>query len=145
MESTAIPPRKNWIKRHSAWAIGIGAVLVAAAFIGAIFFLTGTLLHDSDAVHMAVSTAEANPAVIQTLGTPLETGRFVSGNLEVSDANGHAELSIPISGPRGHGKLYVEARKSAGSWHMRVLQFVADGSQTPIDILPAAPAPDSPK
>ena len=145
MESTASLPQKSWIKRHPAWVIAISVALVIATFIAAIFFLVETIFHNSEVFHLAVSTAEANPAIIQTLGTPMETGRFVSGNIAVSNAEGNAELSIPISGRRGHGTIYVEARKSDGTWHMNVLQFFANESQTPIDLLSAAPSPESPK
>lgn len=132
------------MKRYPGWMIGAGAMLVTTALLAVIYFTSGTLFHDSDAFHLAISTAETNPVVIQNVGTPLETGRFVSGKMEVSKAAGHAEFSIPISGPKGHGKLYVEAHKTAGSWRMSVLQFIAEGSQTPVDILASAPMPISP-
>jgi len=140
METATSLARKSWIKRHGSWVIGIGSALLAATLFVAIYFTAGTLFHDSDAFHLAMATASANPVVMQSVGTPLETGRFVSGNMQITPATGHAEFSVPISGPRGHGKLYVEAHKSAGSWLLSVLEFIADGSQTAVDLLPAAPA-----
>ena len=145
MESTASLLQNTWIKRHAGWAIAISVVLLIATFIAAVFLLVETIFHNSEVFHLAVSTAEANPATIQALGAPTGTGLFVSGNIEVSNAAGNAELSIPISGSNGHGTIYVEARKSDGNWHMNVLQFFADGNRTPIDLLSAAPSPESPK
>jgi hypothetical protein len=145
MGSATALPQRSWIKRHAPWVIGIGALLMFAAFLTVIYVSAGTIFHDSDAYHMALSAAQENPVILENVGNPIETGRFVSGNMEDSGATGHTEFSVPISGPKGHGKLYVEARKSAGSWRLRVLQFVADGGQVPIDILPAPPAADLPR
>lgn len=144
MEPVAIPHRKSWIERRAAWVIGIGAILLFATFFAAIFFAVGTLFHDSDAFHMAVSTAAVNPLVMEKVGNPIETGRFVSGNMNVTASTGQAEFSIPVSGPKGHGNLYVEAHKTAGIWRLSVLEFIADGSHTAVDILPSS-TPVSPK
>jgi hypothetical protein len=141
MEYTASTTRKNRLKRNSVWMIGVGTVLFAVACIATIFYSVGTMLRDSDAFHLAVSAAQASPVLLEKVGSPMETGRFISGSIEVSPATGLAELSIPVSGPRGRGKLYVEAHKSAGNWRMSLLQFVGEGTQTPIDLLPAAPDP----
>jgi len=143
MEFDATKTRQNRLRRRRAWAIGIVAVFLAFGGLAAIYFTAGTMFRDSDAFHLAVAAAQASPVVLAKVGSPVETGRFISGNMEVSPAAGHAELSIPVSGPRGHGKLYVEAHKSAGIWSMTVLKFVPAGSSAPIDLLPAAPAPVS--
>ena len=114
--------------------------------MGALFvvFVFG-LLANSEPAQMSVAMAQSNPALVERLGTPLTRGRWVSGNISVSDASGNAELSIPISGPKGHGTLYVEAKKHAGLWHLDLLQFGADGSDARLDLLvqetPKATAP----
>jgi Cytochrome oxidase complex assembly protein 1 len=95
------------------------------------------MLRDSEATRLSVTTAEANPALSEQLGRPFKTGWFISGSIEVQPGSGHAELAIPISGPKGSGTIYTEARKQAGLWHLLTLQFGMDGSSERLDLLPA--------
>jgi hypothetical protein len=48
---------------------------------------------------------------------------------------GSAELSIPISGPRGKGTVSVEAKKFAGRWEIRRLEVQIDGRAEPIRLV----------
>jgi hypothetical protein len=96
------------------------------------------MLRTSEATRLAVTTAEANPALAEQLGRPLKTGWLISGNIEVQPGSGHAELAIPIYGPKGSGRLYAEARKQAGLWHLSMLQFGTNGSIERLDLLPAS-------
>ena len=41
-------------------------------------------------------------------------------------STGEANYAIPVTGPRGGGTLYIEARKSAGRWTFRVLTLAPD-------------------
>jgi len=42
-------------------------------------------------------------------------GFFVLGKTNVSGTSGHADLTIPISGPKGKGTIYLVASKFAMS------------------------------
>ena len=92
------------------------------------------LMANSQAKQMAVSLAEESPAVRQSLGDPLKTGWFVTGEISVNEASGHAELAIPLSGPKGKGKLFVEAEKHADIWGMNLLVFVPENGER-VDLL----------
>jgi len=72
---------------------------------------------------MAVAAAESNPVVQQKLGEPLKVGFLPSGSMEISGSSGHADLSIPVSGPRGQGTIYAVARKSVGLWKFESLDI----------------------
>ncbi len=132
------PPKVNWFAEHwklvIAFAIG-GCFLVAAAiclFVVGIFSILG----NSDACKLAVAQAQKSPAVIERLGTPIERGRFVSGNVNVqAGGTGRAELSIPLHGPKGEGTLYVEARKRSGVWSFGTLEFSQKGDATALNLL----------
>lgn len=79
---------------------------------------------------MAVAQAESNAAVTQSIGSPLKVGWIVSGNVQVVNSDGHAELSVPVSGPKGSGTLYVEAKKRSGIWRLTFLEFAPkDGGE----------------
>lgn len=78
-------------------------------------------LKSSDAYSGALARAKAAPAVIDALGTPIQEGFFVTGNISVSGASGKAELAIPIAGPKAKATIYVVAAKEAGGWHFHRL------------------------
>src|SRR5437773_3067210 len=67
--------------------------------------------------------AKTHPAVIEALGSPVTEGLLLSGNTNVNGASGEANLSIPVSGPKGKGTIYVAATKSLGRWNYSGLVF----------------------
>ncbi len=141
MEITVEKPRRGWLRDH--WKLAL-AVWLGLILSGAI--LAFVLLHNSDATKLAITMAESNPMVVERLGHPIKAGWFVSGSVEFTTDSGHAELTIPLSGPKGSGTLYTEARKRAGLWHLEMLQFGDPGSSERLDLLPTdtTPKPTAP-
>ena len=125
------PRRKSWFSRH--WVLALSASLtLAACLVGLLFYL----LRNSEVANIAFEKAQASPVLTERLGQPLQKGWLVSGSIEVTPASGHAELAIPVSGPKSKGTLYVEAQKSAGLWQLKLLQFGGDNSSDRLDLLP---------
>ena len=83
----------------------------------------------------ALARAKAHPAVIEVLGSPITDGFLVSGNTNVNGASGEANLSIPISGPKGKGIIYVAATKSLGRWNYSGLVLEIAKTHQRIDLL----------
>jgi len=108
-------------------------VLFAALLVVGFFSLFGR----SDACALAMEQARANDQVKERLGEPLEKGLFVMGNIQISGSSGDAELSIPISGPKGKGTLYIVAKKSMGLWKAQALQLAGENESYRIDLLKA--------
>ena len=132
----------NWWQRNWKWFLPTGCLVVTllvAAFIGAIFWFVFALMKHSDVYAHALQTARASEAVRAEIGTPIEEGWFTTGSIQETGPSGSAELAIPVSGPRGGGTIYVEARKSTGRWTYSELVFEADAGGKRID-LAAAPA-----
>ena len=72
--------------------------------------------------------------MVEAIGTPIKEGMFVSGNTHVDGASGNADLSIPISGPKGKATIYAAATKFAGKWtYDKLVVQPASGDQ--IDLL----------
>jgi hypothetical protein len=138
METSVDKPRRSWLRTH--WKLAL-AVWLGLAFSGA---AAGILLtSNSDVTKLAVATAQSSPKLSERLGQPLKRGWFVSGSVEFTPASGHAELAIPVSGPKGSGTLYAEASKRAGLWRLEMLQFGTEGSAERLDLLPAGMVPTS--
>jgi hypothetical protein len=67
------------------------------------------------------------------LGAPIKVGWFTSGNINLNGPSGSASLAIPLSGPKGAGTVYVEAKRRAGTWRYETLEFAPDsGDRVPL-------------
>jgi hypothetical protein len=133
--------RKSWLGRNWKW-------LLAAVFVCGIVFVIGIFsliigaMRGSDVAKEAVARAQSNALVVQHLGAPISEGWFVAGSINVSTGSGDADLSVPISGPKGKGTVYVKAQKTAGRWDYSLMQAAIEGSGERIDLLPGALATD---
>ena len=103
----------------------------AAGIVGTVF---GSI-KSSDVYPGALTEVMESSEVVAALGEPVKVGLIPSGSISVENSSGEASLSIPISGPKGRGTLYVEATKSAGSWTYSVLEVAVDGQLGRINLL----------
>ena len=113
--------RPAWVKWVVLGCVGL-IVIVALAIWGFVALIMGSL-KQSDAYKEALAAVRADAAAVEALGEPIEPGFFLSGSVNVSGPSGDAELSIPLHGPRGKGKLYLEATKRAGRWEYSLLEL----------------------
>lgn len=128
--------RKSWLGRNWFWAVPVGCLgmlAVAVGFIALILVAAFSLMKSSGAYEQGVAQAKASPAVQAALGTPIEEGLLVTGNVSVNDGSGEASLSVPLSGPNDSGTLYLEAQKSTGQWTFSTL--ILDTGESRIDVL----------
>jgi len=135
------PPKKNWFARNWFWFVPIGCVgmlCAAIGFLALIFMAVFAMMKSSDAYKDGVAQAKSHPAVQAALGTPIEEGMFVMGNIDLKNDSGEANLSVPLSGPAGDGTLHIEAIKSAGQWTFNSLVLDCAGER--IDLLAEAEA-----
>ncbi len=114
----------------------VSSLAVIAAFIALIFFAVFGLLKSSDPAREALTRAKANPQLQLELGTPIEEGFIIMGNISTSNASGSANLDIPISGPNGKANLHVEASKRSGVWTYSTLEATVNGKPDRIDLRP---------
>ena len=132
------PQESNWFGRNWKWAVPVGClgILIAGCvFVVLLVSVVFGFIKSSDAYTEAVSRAQASPAVAEALGTPIEPGFFVTGNINVSGSSGQADLAIPISGPKGSATLYAQATKSAGQWSYSLLQVSVSATDEQINLL----------
>jgi hypothetical protein len=141
----AVPaPRPNWWERNWKWFVPTGCltlILLFCVFMALIFTIVMGSMKSSDAYKQAVAKARTNPTVVEKLGTPLVEGYLVSGNINVQNDSGNADLQIPISGPKGKAVIHAVASKSAGKWEFSRLTIAIEG-QPAIDLLEPEPSPE---
>ena len=134
------PQPAGWWSRNWKWFVPTGCCLTPlvlggalAAFIVLVIF---GAMKQTDVYQTALARAKADQRVTNALGTPIEEGWLLSGNTEVSGSSGKADLTIPISGPKGKGTIYAVATKSAGEWTYSKLVVKIDSTGETIDISP---------
>jgi len=110
-------------------------LILFVAFVGAIALIVFGAMRSTDVYKDALARARVNPAVMEVLGSPITEGFFISGNTNVNGASGEANLSIPISGPKGKGTIYVAANKSLGRWNYTGLTVEIAKTHQRIDLL----------
>jgi hypothetical protein len=131
---TPTAARKGWFARNWKWLVPTFLIV----FFGLPLALIGTVfaaMKNSDVAKESLLRAQKNAALVQKLGTPIEAGWLVSGSINVSTTSGDADLAVPISGPRGQGKIYVTAHKSTGAWEYQVMLATVEGSDQRINLL----------
>lgn len=131
------PPPSGWWQRNWKWVVPVSvvsAIGLCAALIFGIFSLVMGLIKSAEPYKDSLAKAVANPQVQAALGAPVTDGFFISGNVSTAGTTGSASMEIPISGPRGKGNIYVEARKSAGVWTYSTLEVAIPGQPERIQL-----------
>jgi hypothetical protein len=124
------PAKKGWFGRNWKWFVPLGCFTMIGAFVGVIaliFFLVVGAIKSTDVYQQALDKAKSNPEVIGSIGQPIKDGMLPQGNINTSGDSGEADFQIPISGPAGSGKIYVEAKKRVGEWEFNSLIVTVDG------------------
>ena len=140
------PPQRSWWSRNWKWALPVGCllpiVLCGGGFLALVFLIFGAVtgsIKASDAYMEGMARARANPEVVAALGDPIESGFWITGNISVEGPSGNVDVSIPISGPKGSGTLYVVGTRSAGRWQYSTMEVEIPGRPTRVDVRPRAP------
>ncbi|MEO5714304.1 MAG: cytochrome c oxidase assembly factor Coa1 family protein [Luteolibacter sp.] len=133
------PPPPGWWSKNWKWCVPtlvVSTLVLIAGFFALIFFAVFGMLKSSEPAKEALAKAMANPQLQSELGTPIEEGFMVSGNISTSNSSGSATLDIPVSGPKGKANIHVEARKTSGAWTYSTLEATIDGKLDRIDLRP---------
>ena len=122
----------TWWQRNWKWFVPacLGGVVLFAGLIMLIVATVFGMMKSSEVYKQAIAEARTNRHVQKALGSPIEEGLLVMGNINVSGSSGHADLAIPVSGPEGSGTIYVVASKSAAAGQWTILRLVVDVKAT---------------
>lgn len=126
-------PKRDWWSRNWKRFVPVAVVSVVLVIGGLVMGVT-RVMKSTDAYRGAVARAKAAPAVRAALGTPIEEGFFVLGQVEAGRTDGSATLTIPLSGPKGKATLFVAATKAAGEWRFHRLLVRPENAGVTIDL-----------
>jgi hypothetical protein len=137
--------QKSWLEQHPRWKIPLGCltlIFLIGVFVTVLLTIITTSFHGSDVYKQAMATATQNIQVREQIGEPVQSAWIVSGQLHINGSSGDANLSIPISGPRGKGLIRAVAHKTGGVWRFSYLQVSIEGGPGNIDLLSVQPPPE---
>lgn len=131
------PPRPA---RWGLRVLGAGAILISCT---ALHFV---ILRGAAPTRQAVDLMRRHAVAGKKIGTPVEIGWGARGYIHaegsVNDEHvlPHIDASVPVSGPRGSGRLSIEGRVEGARWvFTRVILRLDEGGER-VDIV-GAPAP----
>ena len=130
--------QKNWWGRNWKWFVPVGClsvIVLAAGFIALIVSIVFGVIKSTDVYQEALRRAQQSPSVQAELGTPVEAGFLVMGEIKTQNTTGTAQIEIPISGPKGSGTITAHAEKSAGRWRYSLLEVGFRESDRRVDLL----------
>lgn len=133
-----IENKPGWWKRNWKWVVPTGCMTtigLCGGLIAIFVFAVFGVIRSTDVYQEALKRAQNSDAVAQALGNPIQDGTLVTGNVSTGGTTGHANLAIPISGPKGTGTIYVVASKAQGTWKFQTLKVKVDQTGESIDLL----------
>ncbi len=137
----------SWLSRNWGWCLGCGCllpVLVISGIIAATVWTTKNWIGSNPAMEAAMGRLRSDPRAIEALGEPIETRVWrenTSLNLKLGDDNDSTlETTLSVAGPKGQGRIEIEARQPRGSdtWNLERLLLHLDDRDEPIDFLDAS-------
>lgn len=131
--------RPSWWKRNWKWAVPVGGclsvIVLIIIVIGAGIFGVSKMFSGSEPYAYGLEQAQSNEQVIELLGTPIETYSIMQGSINYSNDDGEADISIPIKGPNGKGKIYVVGEKRNDIWTYLELEVRIEENNETINLL----------
>lgn len=121
---------KGCLGRNWKWMLPVGClglILAGVALVGGIVFVAMSAIKSSEVYQGALKVVQTHPAAVERLGQPVQDGWFVQGNVKLDATGGHADLQVPVSGPKNSGTLYVRAVSPDGTWMYERLDLAVGG------------------
>ncbi len=128
------PRKRSWFGRNWLWFVPL-VCLVPILACGGIVMLVFGLLKSSDAYTESLRMVRAHPKVVAAVGEPMEPGFLVTGQVNLNNDAGNADLTYEITGPGDVGTVHVIASKAGGKWTFRTLDVRMKSTGTHINVL----------
>lgn len=118
------------------WAIwGLTFLVIWVVFILVLLFPLVGLMKNNDAYKTSFMIVQSDPEIQEIIGTPIESGFFVSGNIQTSGPDGQATVQYTIKGPKGEGVTNVFAYKNMGKWVIQELVVYFEETDRRIELI----------
>ena len=111
--------------------LGLIVILFVGGIVGVVFYGIG----NSDAANVSKDFLRNNERLKQDIGEVKDFGKFVTGNININNGDGTAELNIKVIGERKEVNAAVElVFRSGHQWRVTAASYKNEAGQT-IDLL----------
>lgn len=106
-------PQPSWWKKNWLWVIPLVGcltiIIMFFIFIGSIFYGVTSVLEESQPYQYALEKINQDDEITDELGWPIKKDGFIISKYNYNNGKKTTKLSVPVSGPKGSGTLFVEA------------------------------------
>ena len=110
----------NWWKRNWKWVVPVGGCFVliigAILLVASLYFGVSKVMEDSQPYEYALELINKDEQLLEVLGSPIEKDGMFQGNISWENGDKSAKIIVPIIGPKGEGKLYIDAAGEGDTW-----------------------------
>lgn len=111
--------------------LGLIVVLFVGGIVGVVFYGIG----NSDAANVSKDFLRKNERLRQDIGEVKDFGKFITGNVNISNGDGTAELNIKVIGERKEVNATVElVFRSGHQWRVTAASYRNEAGET-VDLL----------
>ncbi|MBW1298208.1 cytochrome c oxidase assembly factor Coa1 family protein [Aquimarina litoralis] len=132
-------PKKSWFSRNWPWVVPLGGcltiIIIFFVFLGSVIFGVSQAFTNSGPYQDAMAKVQSDEYVIEKLGEPIETNGIMNGSLKFENDEGSVDISIPIKGPDGEGRVYIVGTKNDGNWNYSELYVILEETNEQVDLL----------
>jgi hypothetical protein len=116
-------------------SIVIGLGLIVVLFVGGIVGVVFYGIGNSDAAKVSEEFLKSNERLKQDIGEVKDFGKFVTGNININNGDGTAELNLKVIGQRKTVNAAVElVFRSGHQWRVTAASYKNEAGQT-VDLL----------
>ena len=125
---------EHFRKVQRKWAIA-GVIVWVGTLLLAVGLAFGVMsaLKNSLTYALTMQEVRSSATAKAALGDNIEAGFWVNGSISIDiDGSGDAQLSIPLTGSKGSGRVVSRGVRTNGIWDLRLVLLQVDGSDTPL-------------
>ena len=125
---------EHFRKVQRKWAIA-GVIVWVGTLLLAVGLAFGVIsaLKNSLTYALTMQEVRSSATAKAALGDNIEAGFWVNGSISIDiDGSGDAQLSIPLTGSKGSGRIVSRGVRTNGIWDLRLVLLQVDGSDTPL-------------
>ena len=113
----------------------IGYMLVSGGIFATLILMwIVSSIKGSHPYQATLEAVRAHPEAVAALGEPIDPAFVTTGSYSSGEGSAHANLSIPVKGPKGRARAYVSGvlEKGADEWVYFDWRLVLPGREEPI-------------
>jgi len=123
-------PQPSWWKRNWKWVVPLGGCLtviigIIILFVS-IFYGVSNMMESSQPYEYAIELINNDEQLVKVLGSPIEKDGMFQGNISYTNGDKSAKIIVPVKGPKGTGKLYIDATGVGKEWNYHEIRVEVD-------------------